>query len=209
VKTNFSRKKLGILTFISLASILVVMALALNQNAPASSQNNNQSGLSNPQAQLNPHSGTGILYVYTNPERTTEATQNPAGNYIVLYDVTYYFKIVGITEYSEGSTINVWAHYQTDTTENNILIGSFNIESGGTIVFDWTIPTDIPFETAIKFKYGTSLTGPESSWYFAKKTTEGVRLSFVIPEVSFGSLGAIIALFSGLGITAFCRKKRV
>jgi hypothetical protein len=207
VKTIFSKKKLGILASISL--ILVVMAVALNQTAPASSQNNNQSSLSNPQAQSNPHSDTGILYVYTNPERTTEATQNPAGNYIVLYGVTYYFNITGITEYNEGSTINVWAHYQTDTTENNILIGNFTIESGGIIPFEWTIPIDPPYETAIKFKYGTSLTGRGSSWYFAKKATEGVSLSFVIPEVSLGSLGATIALFSGLGITALYRKKRV
>jgi hypothetical protein len=183
-----------------------MIVAALNQNIPTSSQKN-QSNSANPEAQSNPNTGTGILYAYTDPDRTTEVPQNPSGNYIVLFDVTYYFKITKITEYSEDTTINIWAHYQTDTTEKNILIGSFTI-ADGTILFEWTIPTDIPFETAIKFKYGTSLTGPDPSWYFAKKATEGVRLSFVIPEIPYGSLGAIITLISGLGITSFYQKRK-
>jgi hypothetical protein len=148
--------------------------------------------------------GNGILYVYINSERTREAPTNSAGNYLVLFSALYYLKVVGITEYAVGETINIWYHYEIDDITYNIPLGSFVVGDGGTIEFEWTAPTDIPYETAIKFKYGTSLTGP--NWYFAKKAMEGVRLSLVIPEFTLGSLGAITALFFGLGIALIRRK---
>ena len=184
-------KKAGILAFVAII-LTVATAMALQLNTPASPPNHN------------PGVGTGALYVYKDPERTSETTTNAAGNYMVLYGVNYYFRVAGVTEYSVGKTINIWATYG-DTT---LLIRTGTVGTGGTIEYEWAIPT-LPIDTEIKFKYGTKLTGPNSSWYFAKKAALNFpRLLLVIPEVSLVTLGATIALFSGLGITAFYRKKR-
>jgi len=52
--------------------------------------------------------------------------------------------------------------------------------------------------------------GPSGSdWCYAKKAVApNPRLLLVIPEVFLGSIGAIVALFSGVGIKKFARRKR-
>lgn len=143
-----------------------------------------------------------------------EVEVNPAGNYWVLFGETYSFNISGIEEYPLGTPITIWAHYKINDDTYNIPVASFTVTATpyNTPPFPWTIPsaTEVPYETGIKFKYSTELTGPNPSWYFAKRAALGSpRLLLVIPEVSLGSLGATIALFSGLGITAFFRRKKV
>jgi hypothetical protein len=149
--------------------------------------------------------GNGTLYVYTDASRTNEAPKNEAEIYLVLYGKTYYFRIVGITEYSVGQTIHVWAHYRGD----NYLIGNCTVGPGGTIDFEWTIPT-LPYQpTVIQYKYGLNLTGPNPSWHFAKRSTQGVGLTFAIPQVPLGVLGAISAFIAAYGIKALTNKKHL
>jgi len=147
--------------------------------------------------------GTGELYVYLDESRKKEAPTNPAEAYLVLYGRLYYFTIKGITEYGEGETIHIWAHYQ----DGDHLIGDYTVGPGGTIDFEWTIPT-LPYQTEIKYKYGLSLTGSNSSWRFAKRTTRGVGLTLVIPQVSFGVLGATSAFVAAYSIKALTGKRR-
>jgi hypothetical protein len=149
--------------------------------------------------------GEAILYAYTDSARLNEAPLKDYKHYLVFASVTYYFTIDGITEY-ESMTIKVWARYQ-DTNE---YIGDFSVGARpSTINFAWTIP-DLPVDTEIKIKYGTDFKGPLEKWVFARRATESApRLFFVIPEVFLGTIGAMAALFSGLGVTAFKRRKRI
>ena len=147
--------------------------------------------------------GDGILYVYTDAHRTMEAPTNPAEIYLVLYGRLYYFRITGITEYGKGEKIHIWAHYQ----DSDHLIGDYIVGSDRTIDFDWTIPT-LPYNTEITYKYGKNLTGPNPSWHFAKRTTQGVGLTLVIPQAPFGVLGATSAVVAAYGIKALTSKKR-
>ena len=173
---------------------------------------NTESGI-NPKASVNaaPNSpgnggvGDGTLYVYIDAGRTTEAPKKPAAQiYLVLYGRLYYFRITNITEYSGGQTIHIWANY----SESDYLIGDYTVESSGTIDFEWTIPT-LPYQTEIKYKYGLSLTGPSPSWHFAKRTTHGVGLTLVIPQVPLGVLGATSAVIAAYGIKALTSKRRL
>jgi len=148
--------------------------------------------------------GSGTLYVYIDAGRTTEAPTNPAEIYLVLYGKLYYFRIAGITEYSVGQTIHIWAHYQ----DGDHLIGNYTVGSGGTIDFEWTIPT-LPYQTEIKYKYGLNLTGPNPSWHFARRTTQGVGITLVIPQVPLGVLGATSAVIAAYGIKALTSKRRL
>jgi len=153
---------------------------------------------------VNARVGTGILYAYTDSERTDEAPLKDDKHYLVLPLDTYYFTIDGITEY-ESMIIKVWARYQ-DTNE---LIGSFSVGTKpSTIDFQWTIP-DLPVDTEIKIKYGTDFKGSLPTWYYAQRATESApRLLFIIPEVFLGSAGAMLLIFSGLGITTLIRRKK-
>lgn len=148
--------------------------------------------------------GSGTLYVYIDAGRTTEAPTNPAEKYLVLYGKLYYFRIAGITEYSVGQTIHIWANYE----DSDHLIGDYTVGSGGTIDFEWTIPT-LPYQTEIKYKYGLKLTGPNPDWHFAKRTTQGVGLTLVIPQVPLGVLGATSAFIAAYGIKSLTSKKRL
>lgn len=147
--------------------------------------------------------GTGTLYVYINQQRTTLAPTNQAEHYIVSIQNTYYFTITDITEYTPTQPISIWACFK-DQTE---LVGNFPVEQNGKIDFTWTIP-DLPDQTEIKYKYGLSLTGPDPSWRFAKKTTNGVAMTFAVPEVQFGALGSLTAIFAALGLKNFVAKRK-
>ncbi len=149
--------------------------------------------------------GNGILYVYMDAGRTTEApTTDHSEKYLVIYDRVYYFRIAGITEYSEGKTIYIWAHYQN----SDHLIGNYILGPGGTIDFEWRIPT-LPYQTEIKYKYGLSLTGPNPSWRFAHRTTNGVGITLVIPQVPLGVLGTTSAVIAAYGLKALTSKRRL
>ncbi|MDH5376282.1 MAG: dockerin type I domain-containing protein [Candidatus Bathyarchaeota archaeon] len=99
--------------------------------------------------------GEGKLIVYTDPERTNEVTPDEEGNYPILPNTKYYFKIIKITEY-ENTIIWVHARYNYSSTEYTQLIGNFSIgKKPSHISFNWTIPdllvTDPPIE--IRFSY--------------------------------------------------------
>ena len=155
--------------------------------------NNNNAGL-----------GTGTLYVYTDPQRTTEAPTDASGKYFVLYGTLYYFRISGIQEYSQGQIIEIWAHYE----EASELIGSFTVGPAGTVDFEWRIPTNLPYETEIKYKYGLNPEGPNPNWYFARRSTQGIGLTMVIPQVPLGVLGAALAILAAYSIKALTRKSQ-
>ena len=149
--------------------------------------------------------GSGVLYVYADD---SEIEQNADANYLVYPGATYNFTIANITEY-ENTQITVWARYVTDHPYN-ILIDSFDLgPSPSNITFEWTIPPNLPVTTSIKFKYGTDWQGPIGTWYYARKdVSPSPRLLLVIPEIAFGSLGALIALFIGFKLRAFIKKKK-
>ncbi len=205
-----NRKAILILS-VTLALASFGIAIALHPaTSPFNNHNpNRESNAANPSDNLN-NAGIGdaVLYVYTSPHGTEQIATNTAGNYRVSPGITYCFEIDGITEY-ESTTINVWAHYE-NTTTYNILINSFSVgEKPSSIEFSWQIPT-LPSDTAIKFKYGKKLTGPDPSWHFAKRAVEGSppRLLLVIPEVFMGTLGAGTALFAGLGLRTLLKRKK-
>lgn len=193
--STLKNKTTIVIPFILITAILIGVVLALHR-------------ATTPNAGV----GNGVLYVYTYPEGTEEVSTNTAGNYLVLPDLTYCFEIDGITEY-ENTKIKVWASYQNLDAKND-LIGEFDVGvKPSTIEFNWTIPPTLPIGTSIKFKYGTKLTGPNPSWYFAKKAVEGYppsppRLLLVIPEVFLGTLGAGTALFTALGFRTLLKRKK-
>ena len=154
--------------------------------------------------------GTGILYARVKGS-SEKVEMNAAGNYLVYPGGNYEFNITGITEYTK-TKITVWARYKVGDTTYNINITAhrapnktpFDIQK-----FNWTVPSDIPVTTSIKFKYGTDYDGPAGTWYYATKDlSPSPRLLLVVPETFLGSLGAIAALFAGLKIKSFVRKKK-
>lgn len=146
--------------------------------------------------------GDGILLVFSDPQRTANAPTDVADKYQVIYNRPYYFTITGISEYSTGQTVTVWACHENKTDQ----IGNYAIAAGGNIGFTWTIPT-LPDHTEIKYKYGLSLGGPNPSWRFAKRTTQGVGMTFAIPDVPLGILGSTSTFFAAY-VTRNITKKR-
>lgn len=154
--------------------------------------------------------GNGILYVYTNPERTDEAPTDEWGNYLVLSGVEYYFTLNGVTEYE--NTIKIWASYWNPPPFwkfTNIPIDEFTVSDN--IQFSWTIP-DLPMETTLRFKYGKDITGWCQNWRFAAKPTCFIlplpRKLFVVNEIILGPLGAIAALFIGYTVKSTYTKSK-
>lgn len=143
--------------------------------------------------------GNGVLYVYEDSARTDLAPLTEAYAYLVVYGDTYYFTIAGITEYAVGQTVGIWACYQG--IEDHV--DDCTVGSDGTVEYEWTIPV-LPYETTIKFKYGTSNPG----WYYAQRETHGVGLLHVIPQIPFGILGVISAPAAAYILKKLHRKKR-
>jgi len=107
--------------------------------------------------------GTGTLYVYTDPERTTLVELDSNGRYYVVPGTEYYFNVSGTTEYGIGVDITVWA-YRVNTAEN-IAIENFAVDSTPfDAIFTWTIP-DEWLDEIVKIKYGINL---ENDWFFAQ-----------------------------------------
>jgi hypothetical protein len=201
-----NKRKWIILSILIVVALVIFIAFAWARPTPESSLS---SETSSKNASSKPEYkggglGNGTLYVYVDKGRTTEApTTDHSEKYLVIYGRLYYFKIAGITEYSEGQAIHVWANY----SESDYLIGTYTIGPGGTINFNWTIPT-LPYGTEIKYKYGLNLTGPNPSWRFAHRTTHGVGITLVIPQVPLGVLGATSAVIVAYGLKALTSKKR-
>lgn len=150
--------------------------------------------------------GTGILYVYIDSLRNTQAPLDASGNYLVYPGTPYYLTIGGIDEY-DTDDVSVWAFYRAGGNTENTLV-PIDERSASEVRFDWVIP-DLPVETSVKFKYGTSPTGRLPNWFFARRDTiSAPRLLLVIPGVFFGSIGAIAALFTGLGAKALLARRR-
>jgi len=144
--------------------------------------------------------GTGTLQVYVDSERTVEAPENQAHNYIVMIQTTYYYRIAGITEFAPGQTIQVQACYKSETAN----IGTYTIQPDGTIEFEWTIP-NLRENTHIKYKYGTSLL----DWNYAKKTTHGIALTMAVPIIPLGILGSISAPLVAFAVHSIRKKKHL
>ena len=159
---------------------------------------------------VNARVGDGILKAYDEQTGEELLFAGDENNYLVFPNVEYSFVISEISEYP-GQTISVWAFYEVDGTTHNDPIVTGKMQP--TITFDWPIPDSIPIGTSIKFKY-TNLTsteepvGPLPNWYFARREArKAPRLLLVIPGVFLGSIGAMTALFSVLGIKAYLRNK--
>jgi hypothetical protein len=152
--------------------------------------------------------GTGILYAYIT-DYSDQVEQNAAGNYLVFPGGTYNFEINNITEYAVHTTISVWARYRVGNATYNVEIRSFNLPPTLIIRFHWTVPSDLPITTSIKFKYGTDYQGPSGAWVYARKDiSPSPRLLLVVPETFLGSIGAIAALFGGFTIRNIRRKRK-
>jgi hypothetical protein len=154
--------------------------------------------------------GDGKLYVYLDPDRKNEASMDNAGKYLVEPGREYYFNITGITEYNKGTKIKIWACYNVSGQEINTEIGEFSVSPN--IIFNWKIPSDLPYETEVKYKYGTQLQG--RNWYFAQRSTHpGVGrppgITLVIPQLPFGVLGAVSAFIAAYGIKAIIGKRQL
>ena len=149
--------------------------------------------------------GDGVLYIYTGG---SEVERNADGNYQVYPGATYNFTIADITEY-ENMQISVWARYFTDQAYNILVNSSYVGLKPSNITFTWTVPSNLPVTTSIKFKYGTCYQGPIGAWYYARKdVSPAPRLLLVVPEAFLGSLGALIALFLGFKLKTFIRRRR-
>jgi len=164
---------------------------------------------------VNARVGTGILYVYKYTWGGEEADLTEDKHYLVLYGETYYFNISGIEEkytYEVDGVkkTRVWARYRNTDDPS---IGELPIETTPSeikfVKFTWQIPDWLPIDTQIKFKYGKSPTGDLDEWVYARREIESApRLLFIIPEVFLGSAGAMLLIFSGLGITTLIRRKK-
>lgn len=154
--------------------------------------------------------GDGVLYVYTH-DFSTEANKNNAANYQVYPGVKYNFTIQGITEFA-NTKIYVWARYQVDGTIYNVEIYNTTLNSNPseTIYFNWTIPSNLPITTSIKFKYGSDgYQGPIKTWFYASKDVNpSPKLMLVVPEIPLGAISAIAALFTGFKLKGFIRRKK-
>ena len=98
--------------------------------------------------------GTGILLVYTTPERNTLVNQDDNERYYVVPGTEYYFTIQDITEYDTDTQITIWA-YRANTTED-ITIETLTVDPQSCAAFTWTIP-DYMLDEILKMKYGTDL----------------------------------------------------
>jgi hypothetical protein len=147
--------------------------------------------------------GDGILLVFSDPQRTTEAPTDVADKYQVIFNRLYYFNITSISEYSTGQDINVWACHENQTD----LIGNYAVTPGGNIGFTWTIPT-LPDGSEVKYKYGLTLKGPNPSWHFAKRTTHGVGITFAIPDIPLGILGSTSTFFAAYLIKNIATRRK-
>jgi hypothetical protein len=172
-----TRRTPRLIAIVALASLLSIVAILASQRLTACSE---------PDAAKGGGVGDGVLHVFSDPERIYEAPRNPAHNYLLNYSQLYYFTIDGITEYTHGQTISVWACQECQTA----LIGNYLVAQDGNINFTWTTP-NLPNNGEVKYKYGLSLTGPDPSWRFAKKTTHGVALTLIVPEIPMATLGSL------------------
>jgi hypothetical protein len=153
--------------------------------------------------------GRGILTAYTTNDYSTEASKD-GGNYQVDPGVTYYLKIQNITEFSANSQIYVWARYVMDSKIYDTKIYRTTIDGAPvTIYFNWTIPSNLPLTTPIKFKYGTNCNGTSGQWRYAMRSVYACpRLLLVVPEIPLGAIGAIAALFTGFKLKSSIRRRK-
>ncbi len=164
-----------------------------------------------PFAKANPDVGTGVLYVYVDSAHTTEAPKaGPNGDtYFVIIGNTYYIRVLGITEFNTGDKITVkigWTNTSGggETTQfNNVPVQ----ESGGVKYVDvtWTVPSNAKVCTTATVHY-TKKPGPE---YVAQGQISNIGHMHIIPETLLGTIGAILALFAGLGLFLLPKKNKL
>ena len=99
--------------------------------------------------------GTGILLVYTTPERNTLVNQDDNERYYVVPGTEYYFTIQDTKEYDTDTQITIWA-YRLDTDENILIANLEATTNPYDANFTWTIP-DYMLDEILKMKYGTDL----------------------------------------------------
>ena len=105
--------------------------------------------------------GTGLLLVYTTPERNTLVNLDDNERYYVVPGTEYYFTIQDITEYDTDTQITIWA-YRANTTED-ITIETLTVDPQSCATFTWTIP-DYMLDEILKIKYGINLA---TDWHYA------------------------------------------
>ena len=159
-------------------------------------------------ANVNAAIGTGVLQVYTNSARTFEAPKQD-DLYYVTVGQTYYIRVLGVTEFSSGSSVTIKIGW-TDTsgTPQTTFIPNVPVlSSDGTryIDFPWTIPLDAKISTNANVHYKGS-SGPD---YLAQGTIRPVGFMHIIPEVPLGITGSLLALVAGFGLFKIKKNKRV
>ena len=97
--------------------------------------------------------GTGVLWAYTESDRTNEAPKNDKENYQVLPSETYYFNLTGITEFYETNII-ILANTTFDGDIYTVKTADRYVGSPpSNVTFDWRIP-GLPLMTSINIMYG-------------------------------------------------------
>ncbi|UCG45131.1 MAG: hypothetical protein JSV58_07125 [Candidatus Bathyarchaeota archaeon] len=153
--------------------------------------------------------GTGILFVYEDTWGGVEAQKaGPQGTYEVIRGLTYYIRLVGITEFGVGELLTIKIGW-TDINWTSRTTFFFDVPvlemPNGTRYVDvpaWDVPRDGKVCTTCTVHY-TMEGFPD---YVAQGQASTTGHMHIIPETLFGTLSMVLTCFAGLGI-AFKRKK--
>jgi len=157
--------------------------------------------------------GTGVLYVYVDSARNTEAPKGgPHGDtYFVTIGITYYIRVLEITEneFNTGDLITVKIGWN-DTSGTSQTTWFTNVpiqESGGVkyVDVDWSVPLNAKICTTATVHYRKD-SGPD---YVARGQISTVGHMHIIPQTLLGTIGAILALFAGLGLYLLPKKNKL
>jgi len=155
--------------------------------------------------------GTGQLFVYTDPARTTLAP-NDGNTFDVVIGFTYYYRIWGITEFNTGDKLTIKIAWKDawDVDHTDFIPDVEVLESGVTkyVDFTWTVPLTAKICTTGTVHY-RMLPPPAGSEYLAKGVTRPVAHLHYIPETHLGTLGPMLALLTGLVAFPLFRKRLI
>ncbi len=157
-----------------------------------------------------PGKGTGLVRIYLDQEHTNELT--PSTQYdakphylLAIGRGPYYFVITGITEFPEGTPLNIKIGYKDTSGPATAFIGPVNLLSDGSVAFEWTVPPNAMFcTTGTVHYYNKDVVKGE---FIAQNPFAIIPSIFhVIPENYLGSIGALGA--GALALVAFITIKR-
>lgn len=149
--------------------------------------------------------GTGQLHVYIDTWGGTEAPKDgpKSDTHLIEIDNTYYIVVFGITEFNVGDLLTIKIGW-TDTTDNAQTTTFLNIPveecvgSGEKYVNvpPWSVPSNAKICTTCTVHY----TNPDSPEYVASGQASTIGHTHIIPLTPLGTIGTILALFTGLTI---------